>query len=176
MNIGARVRPITLADWPAIDQMQRACFPPSAIESSAVLQSLWHHAPETCLIAEDPDPAGYVLAHPWADDDLPPLQAELPGLPDPAPCLFVHDLAVIPSRRGSGLAGRLVETLLARARALGLRRGSLLAVQRSETFWARYGFVIDPAATARFADRVQALYGLDFSFMTADWRGDPGPS
>jgi GNAT superfamily N-acetyltransferase len=153
--------------------MQRECFPPSAVESPAALQSLWHHAPETCLIAVDPEPAGYILAHPWADRALPPLQAELPGLPDPAPCLFVHDLAVLPARRGRGLAGLLVGALLDRARALGLHRGSLLAVQQSEPFWARYGFTTDRALTERFVDRVRSLYGLEFSFMTADWTAGP---
>jgi GNAT superfamily N-acetyltransferase len=169
MTRPALVRPIVAADWPAINRIQHACFPPSAVESPAVLQSLWHHAPDTCLVAETREPIGYLLAHPWTVDTLPPLHAVLDELPDPAPCLFVHDLAVTPSERGGGRAVQLVDAVLTRARQQGLRFGSLLAVQGSERFWARFGFVTDPDRTATFAPRVHALYGLDFSFMTARW-------
>ena len=163
------IRPIGDADWPAIDRIQRACFPPTAIESQEVLQSISRHSPETCLLAEADAPLAYVLAHPWIPDELPPIQAHLPGIPAGASSLFFHDLAVTPAARGTGLAQRLVEELLAWAEGRGLRHGSLIAVQDSRRFWERHGFRERPDLTARFRDTVAQFYQVDFVFMTADW-------
>lgn len=165
------IRVIRDSDWPAIERIQRESFPPQAIESSEVLQTISRHSPETCLLAESDVPLGYVLAHPWIPGDLPPIKASLPPLPADAPCLFFHDLAITPAARGTGLAHRLVEEVLAWARRRGLTQGSLVAVQNGRPFWARYGFEEDPVLTERFRDTVGQLYGLDFAFMTARFDG-----
>jgi GNAT superfamily N-acetyltransferase len=169
MTLPPTIRVIRDSDWPAIDRIQRECFPPSAIESREVLQSLSQHSPGSCLIAETDSPLGYVLAHPWIPADLPPIKASLPPIPANASCLFFHDLAITPAARGTGLAHRLVEEVLAWARQRGLAEGSLVSVQESRRFWARYGFEEDPALTERFRETVGQLYGLDFAFMTARW-------
>jgi GNAT superfamily N-acetyltransferase len=169
MSTPISLRPICDADWPAIDRIQRACFPATAIESQEVLQSIARHSPESCLLAETDVPLAYVLAHPWRPDDLPPIQALLPGLPAEASSLFVHDLAVTPEARGTGLAQRLVEELLAWARRRGLLHGSLVSVQDSRRFWERYGFEARPDLTERFRATVAQFYQVDFVFMTARW-------
>lgn len=163
------IRVIQDSDWPAIDRIQRESFPPGAIESGEVLRTISRHSPRTCLIAESGAPLGYVLAHPWIPDDLPPIKASLPPIPATASCLFFHDLAITPAARGTGLAHRLVEEVLVWARQQGIAEGSLVSVQESRRFWARYGFQEDPALTERFRDTVGRLYGLDFAFMTARW-------
>ena len=163
------IRVIRDPDWPAIDRIQRECFPPSAIESREVLQSIARHSPETCLLAEASEPLGYVLAHPWTPDDLPPLHANLPAIPADASSLFFHDLAVTPAARGAGLARRLVEELLATACRRGLTHGSLLSVQDSRQFWERYGFQERPDLTECFRETVGRLYRVEFVFMTARW-------
>ncbi len=169
MTASPTIRVIQNSDWPAIDRIQRECFPPTAIESREVLQSISAHSPETCLIAETTLPLGYVLAHPWIPDDLPPVQATLPAIPPDASSLFFHDLAVTPAARGSGLAHRMVEELLALARRRGISRGSLLSVQDSRRFWARYGFQERPDLAERFRETVARLYQVEFVFMTARW-------
>lgn len=171
MTPSAAIRVIREADWPAIDRIQRECFPPSAIESRETLQSIARHSPGTCLFAETTAPVGYVLAHPWTADDLPPLQAPLTAIPAGASSLFIHDLAVAPAARGAGLARRLVDDLLDRARRLGLARGSLLSVQDSRRFWARYGFQERPDLTDRFRETVARLYQVEFVFMTSHFPG-----
>ncbi len=167
------IRVIQDSDWPAIDRIQRECFPPSAIESREVLQSIALHSPASCLVAETDIPLGYVLAHPWSRDDLPPIQAKLPGLPLGASSLFFHDLAVTPAARGSGLAHRMVEEVLRWAGQRGLTEGSLIAVQGSRLFWERYGFQERPELTERFRQTVNRNYGLDFAFMTTRFGAAP---
>lgn len=169
MTAAPLIRPIRDADWPALDRIQRACFAPSAIEPQDVLQSISRHSPESCLLAETDRPLAYVLAHPWTPDDLPPLQAVLPGLPQTATTLFFHDLAVTPEARGTGLAHRLVKELLFWAGRQGLCQGSLISVQDSRRFWERYGFEARPDLTERFQETVARFYQVDFVFMTARW-------
>ena len=49
-------------------------------------------------------------------------------------------IAVVPSRRGAGLGGELMEALLDRARQEGLKAISLSAEQGMTNLYARYGF------------------------------------
>lgn len=168
MTITPVIRPVQEADWPAIDRIQRECFPPSAIESREVLRSISIHSPQSCLIAQGDAPLGYVLAHPWIPDDLPPIKAELPGIEPGASSLFFHDLAVTPAARGTGLALRMVEELLDWARASGLQYGSLVSVQNSRRFWERFGFHERPELTEKFGGTVTQYYEVDFVFMTAE--------
>jgi len=169
MSGAPSIRPVRDADWPAIDRIQHACFPATAIESQEVLQSIARHSPESCLLAETNVPLAYVLAHPWVPDDLPPIQANLPGIPAGASSLFFHDLAVTPEARGTGLANCLVEELLAWARRRSLPHGSLVSVQDSRRFWERYGFRERPELTERFHSTVAQFYRVEFVFMTAEW-------
>lgn len=167
MSPSPTIRVVRDTDWPAIERIQRESFPPGAIESSEVLRTISLHSPGSCLIAESDGPIGYVLAHPWIPDDLPPIKASLPPIAATATCLFFHDLAITPAARGTGLAHRLVEEVLAWARQHDLTSGSLVAVQESRRFWARYGFQENPELTERFRETVGRLYQLDFAFMTA---------
>ena len=64
--------------------------------------------------------------------------------PGPADWLYVHDIAVDPDWAGAGLAGKLLDAVLAAGRRLSLRRAMLVAVQGADGYWARYGFVAQP--------------------------------
>ncbi len=164
-----QILPISDADWPAIDQIQIESFSVTAIESVPVLRSIVDRSPSTCFLARTDRPVGYVLAHPWRSNELPPLKAELGPLPENPEALFIHDLAVSPNARGSRIGRHLVKRVLAEARSAGLNHGSLLAVQHSQTFWEQFGFEPDPVLTAQFAPIVEQKYVIDFVFMTADF-------
>lgn len=158
------IRPITAEDWDTIMEIQLASFPPTTIESRETLQSMWIHSPGSCLIAAS---LGYILSHPWIADDLPPTQAEIPGIPQNSTSLFIHDLAVSPKARGLGLAKTLVSAALGWARNQNLESASLIAVQNSQTFWQHMGFEPRPELKPRFEEIVRQNYQVDFTFMTA---------
>lgn len=89
---------------------------------------------------EGADMIGYVFSVPWTLGEVMPLH-HAPLLPRRgADCLYVHDMAVQPDRRGRGVAVRLLEALTEVALKEGLRHLALTAVQGSEGFWARLGF------------------------------------
>jgi len=84
--------------------------------------------------------AGYVISHPWRVAAPPALNARLGGLPQPADCYYIHDLALLPAVRGGGMARRVVRALGVMAFSLGLPEVALVAVGGSLGFWQAQGF------------------------------------
>jgi predicted N-acetyltransferase YhbS len=163
------IRTIQAGDWPGIDVVQHASFPPSAIENMEALRSIVDVAPEFCAVAAGENGVvGYLLSHPWIADDLPALNEPLRDCPDVADTLFIHDMAVLPSVRRDGLASRMVQGAMDRALQTGLRRAALISVQGTTEFWARFGFVERPDLTERFRERVSSFTEIAFQFMGAE--------
>ncbi|WP_068082848.1 GNAT family N-acetyltransferase [Novosphingobium rosa] len=93
---------------------------------------------------------GYLITHPWRHGGPPPLGALMGPLPQGADCLYLHDLALLPSARGSGAGARAAAMVLAIAAEHDLRDIYLLAVNGAETFWTSRGYasVTDKALIA----------------------------
>ncbi len=135
---------------------------PDFPESPAVFAERQRLAPAGCLMLQTGDAAeGYVLSHPWTLASPPVLDTLLGALPAAPDCWYLHDLALLPSTRGAGLGPVAVDLLAARARAAGLPRMALVAVNGSAPFWLRQGF--DPAPPPA---KGLAGYGADAVFMT----------
>jgi len=73
-------------------------------------------------------------------------EARLAALPAGQPCLEPMDLYVVPSLRSRGIGGRLLESLLDRAKAAGIESFKLWSgtkdASRIVSFYERHGFVI----------------------------------
>lgn len=162
----AVIREITEGDWPAVDRLQRVAYPPEMLEGIETLQSLWRWSPRTCLMAEDSEPLGYLIAHPWMAESLPPLNVILPEIPADSRTLFLHDLALAPAARGQGLAPRMVREILAIGRKMEWRDASLLSVQGSQRFWEKQGFIARPDLAETVRETVQQFASIEFVFMT----------
>lgn len=167
MTTPPAIRPISPPDWPAVDHIQRAAFDAGVVEELAVFQSFAALSPSTCLLAEiDQEPVGYLLAHPWIPDDMPPLATALAVLPALATSLFIHDLALAPARRGRGTARALTEAGLRAGQTLGLSTASLLSVQGSQPFWEHMGFQPRPDLAPRITPIVRRFTTMAFVFMS----------
>lgn len=151
------------ADLPGVLAVQRLAYGDGYQESAAVLAAKLRLAPSGCWLAED-DAAvlGYVFAHPW-EMTPPPLHTALADVPAAACALFVHDLAVAPAGRGSGVAARLFERVRARAVEAGFGRMSLVALADARGFWGRHGFV--PTACGDQATPLPPGYGKGAQLM-----------
>ena len=86
-------------------------------------------------------PVGYVLSHPWRSASIPALNALIGALPEDADTYYLHDLALLPLARRMGAAQFMITALGKHAVAQGFATMSLVAVNGSEGFWARRGFV-----------------------------------
>lgn len=172
-----QIRPMRLADMAQVLAVQTEAYADVMHESEATLASRLALSPTTCWVAVDHAPddetsdgtrervAGYLFTHPWCIAAPAPLDTVLDALPDAPDCWYVHDMALAPRTRGAGVARQLYAAALAVAQTLGLRSSALVAVQQSQTFWARFGYVatsdVSPSIAAKLAG-----YGDGAVFMT----------
>ncbi len=161
------IRPVADADLPGVLAVQRACYGDALLEPPEALASRWARSPALCLVAtQGAQAVGYLLSHAWHAWAPPKLHVPLP--PDAAATAdrlwFVHDMAIAPAGRGQRLGERLYAMACAAARAQGLRRSRLVAVQGADTFWRRLGY--RPAsADAAQRQALRTTYGADAQLM-----------
>lgn len=152
------VRALVAADLPGLLAVQLACYGAGFVESAEVFARRLASAANCSLVLErDGVVCAYLAAYRSWRGKVTPLHGdfdpiERAGLTAPtAPTaltaqplapdtLYLHDLAVLPSCAGQGLAQALLQPLWAKAAARGLRHSALVSVQGSQAYWARQGY------------------------------------
>ena len=107
---------------------------------------------------------GYGIAHPWFLNEIPAINEFLPARTEAPDCLFIHDVAVLPTARGSDAAGRFLGLLRPLAQARGLSFLALVSVYGTDRLWRRFGFT--PVARPNL-DAKLAGYGPTAQYMVA---------
>jgi GNAT superfamily N-acetyltransferase len=155
-------RPAHASDLPAISAIA-ARIHPDLPESPEVFAEKMRLYPDGCraLVVNDAV-SGYGLAHPWKQNEIPPLDGFLERLPDAADCLYVHDVAVLPDFRG-GVARAYVATIEGLARTSGIAALALVSVYGTHVLWERLGFrPVTPEAALRAK---LTSYGASATYM-----------
>ncbi|HYG85683.1 MAG TPA: GNAT family N-acetyltransferase [Azospirillum sp.] len=134
---------------------------PGYPESRAVFAERLRLYPAGCRMAEGNRMVlGYAVMHPGHLGVPPALDSMLGALPDPADCLYLHDVALLPAARGSGLGAMA----LAHAHELAVREGfawlALTSTPGARGYWDRQGFTPCAVQPAELAS-----YGGDMSYM-----------
>jgi GNAT superfamily N-acetyltransferase len=159
-------RPMREEDLPGVVAIADVVHPafPERVEVIAEKRALW---PTGCFVLADPAGtlAGYAISYPWHARRPAPLDTMLGSLPSPGGARWIHDVALLPGARGSGLAAEPVRRVLADADAAGVAESALVAVYGSEVFWARFGFRVPPDLAAAVANEVAEHYGPQARFM-----------
>ena len=154
------------ADLGAVDAIAEIVHPgyPEPPEVPAERLALF---PEGCLLAEAGEgrAIGYAVSHPGLLGRPPALASLLGRLPERADCLYLHDVALLPAARGTGLGGDLVARLHGLARRRGFRYLALTAVNGSVPYWRRHGF--SPFAGDEVLAAKLASYGGDAAYMVS---------
>lgn len=155
--------PLEPRHLPEALRLQAQVYPPFLVEPEDAFASRRTTAAPYCLAAErDGVLVAYLLAHGWPRETPPPVGAVL----DPTirgDTLFVHDLAVSPAARCTGVGRALVEHTVTLARADGVGRAELIAIEGAAPFWTGLGFAPGPASPA-LAAKV-AGYGAGARWM-----------
>jgi GNAT superfamily N-acetyltransferase len=156
-------RTMTACDLDAVAEIARVGFP-DHFEGRGCFQNRLALNPAGCFVLSDPAGAvgGFLIAYPWRREEIPALDTLIEALPQDADVLYLHDLAITPSKRGGGLSRPIVERLAGQARADGWPALTLVAVNDAVAFWQGHGFVVhdSPALRARLAG-----YGADARYM-----------
>lgn len=142
------------ADLPAVMAIA-AVVHPDYPEDEAVFAERLRLAPEGCHVLAGADGAlqGYLVSHPWPAGGVAALNSLLGEIPQGVANWYLHDLALLPSVRGSGAAGEIVVEIARHAAETGYTSLALVAVNDSTGFWRRQGFreVHDPALDRKLA-------------------------
>ena len=146
MPHAALLRPMVLADLPAVLDVQRACYPGDFQESAATFtQRLQSPANLSCVAVRGGVVCAYLAAYRSRPGKLTPLNGGFGTVAQPD-TLYLHDLAVAPLAAGQGLAQRRVGHLWAHAAGEGLQHSALVSVQGSQPFWERLGYRVQALA------------------------------
>ena len=137
------IRPLTTADVNQVLELQELAYAENYLESAESFTVKIAAGPETCFGAWfDGRLVGYLVAVPLDRDE--PLSLNSTHIqPTPmaeAQVLYIHDLAIHPERRKTGLGDVLLVHLYESAIRYGIEAYSLVAVQNSSGYWAQRGF------------------------------------
>lgn len=140
-----------------------ACFP-GHFEARACFEERLALFPQGCFVlASDRTVRGYLIAYPWPEGAVPPLNSALGGLPEERFAFYLHDLALHPDVRGGGHARLMVERLIDDIRKMGGKRVALVSVNDTLAFWQGMGFA--PVVGDTAMTRKLASYGNDARYM-----------
>ncbi len=145
------LRPLQAADVPLVLALQAQCYETQFLESAQAFEAKLRFAEpygSSWIAIQGEVALAYVVALPVCLQTLPALDAPDVTLSAQPELLYLHDLAVAPTGRSLGLGRRLAERVEQRARALGLARMGLIAVQDSLAYWQRQGFAELPSLPA----------------------------
>lgn len=141
-------------------------------ESPAVFEERLFLFPQGCWVAvhendNDALPYGYAITHPGIIGHPPPLDALLGSLPGNADCLYLHDVALLPAARQSGLGGALVQTARLLAQQEAMLRMALIAVNQSAPYWQQKGFLPYGAISPALQHKLTS-YSDDAQYLVMD--------
>jgi len=120
--------------------------------------------PAGCLVWEREGAlAGYLVSHPWRTGEPPALGIPLGGLPATPDSYYLHDLALLPSARGTGAGTAAVRIVVECAQAAGFEDIFLVAVGGADRFWMRQGFAVVP--DGGIAEVLRNAYGPGAVYM-----------
>lgn len=158
------LRCLQAADLPALMTLQAQAYGAGYVEPAAVMAQRLAITPHTVWGLFDASGAmhAYLLAYRSVRGAVAPLHQPFDPAPRPT-ALYLHDLAVHPQAKGQGLGPRLVAAAQQVARAEGLSGLGLVAVQGSQPFWQRQGFLPSPLDAASQA--CLAGYGEQAAYL-----------
>ena len=158
------IRPLHAHHMPAVDSIQREAYSPELWERITVFEEKLNFFPDGCWLGEvNSTAAGYLLSHPARLAAPPALNEFFPVTTAKCDCYFIHDVAVRPAFRGTGVGAQLAQQALGIAAGQGLANVALVSIQNSLAYWQRFGFepVNDPEANRL----IRSTYGEAACYM-----------
>lgn len=136
-------RPMTPADLAEVERIAQAVHLNYPERPEVQAERLALFPAGNYVAQEEPGGAmvGYAQSHPGSLGKPPPLDSLLGRLPEAPDCLYLHDVALLPTGRGRGLGQSLMELLGATAHLHSLNTLALIAVGDSLAYWQKKGFM-----------------------------------
>nr|WP_294810033.1 GNAT family N-acetyltransferase [uncultured Sphingomonas sp.] len=137
-------RPMRAGDLAAVSAISDAVHGHYTEPVAVYAERLALH-PAGCRVFEcEGEVAGYLISHPWHRQNPPKLGARLGAIPADADTFYLHDIALLPSARGTDAGKIALDLVVGDARALSFTDITLMAVGGADRYWAAQGFDIVP--------------------------------
>ncbi|KAG9189336.1 hypothetical protein G6011_06204 [Alternaria panax] len=164
-------RPLSVSDIPSLVQVADRVHP-DLPESNKVFAERTKLFPQGCLGVFDGlgELRGYIISHPIRYREPPALDQLLGEVAPDADQYYIHDLAILPEFRGSGLAHECLSKILETV-AKRYATTSLVSVYGTEDFWGRYGFMI-PGIVDEVLEKKLVGYGDDAVYLEQQVEGE----
>ena len=131
------IRQMREEDIPAVSDIGARSYKPSYYESDESFLTKWKGYPKGCyVVAVRGRVVAYAITFPYFHSEVFPLDTMYTPYYAPTSHYF-HDVCVCPGYRKQGYAGMLVNKVWNSSPLLKC----LVAVNNSEGFWERYGFI-----------------------------------
>ena len=141
-------RALTQQDLPGLLAVQLACYGAGFVESAEVFARRLASPANCSLVLESGGQVcAYLAAYHSVRGKVTPLHGDFNAAHCPD-TLYLHDMAVLPSHAGQGLARALLQPSWSQAAAHGLRYTALVSVQGSQRYWQRQGYAEHALADA----------------------------
>lgn len=134
------IRNMLAQDLIAVERVQADVYSGSYLESSEAIAQRFNVSPETAWVAElHGDVCAYLVCYWSRVGKINPLNAQFQRSDD-ANCLYLHDLALLNSVQGFGIAKLLINVAEECAKDRAVSAMALISVQNSKQFWEKFGF------------------------------------
>jgi ribosomal protein S18 acetylase RimI-like enzyme len=162
-NLIAQWRTLSPTDIPNLTHIA-SIIHPDLPERDAVFLERINFCPQGCLgLFNDSNKlCGYLISHPIRYQQPPDLDSFLGEIIAPDQ-YYIHDLAILPVFRGSGLAQEGVEKVL-RTAAKAYETSCLVSVYGTARFWGRFGFEKPDVVDAKLGEKVRG-YGDGATYL-----------
>ncbi|RYY75567.1 MAG: GNAT family N-acetyltransferase [Gammaproteobacteria bacterium] len=135
-----KIRPMHLSDLVAVESIQAEAYHDYFLESVQVIERRFRSSPATAWVAESENKVcAYLVGYMSKVGKINPLNEPFSPVED-SDCLYLHDLALLKSAQGYGLARQLIEAAIHYAINSFVSVVALLSVQNSKQFWQGLGF------------------------------------
>ncbi|MDP3231099.1 MAG: GNAT family N-acetyltransferase [Acidovorax sp.] len=158
------VRPLALTDLADLLAVQLACYGEGFVESGEVFARRLASPANCSLVLEQGGVVcAYLAAYRSVRGKVTPLHGDFEGPVEPD-TLYLHDMAVVPTCAGQGLARALLQPMCEQAAVQGMRHSALVSVQGSQAYWERQGYALQPLEDAAQRARLTS-YGEGAVYM-----------
>ena len=164
-----QLRALDVHDVDSLLHVQTVCYGDGFQESRTTFAqrlSSPHHCSIGIVQAGQPALHAYLAAY-WSNPGkITPLDGAFTAPHTGEQVLYLHDMSVLPSLAGQGMARYLLQTLMLQARARDLQHAALVSVQGSQAYWERQGFVVQTVSDTQQLQHLQT-YGEGALYMVA---------
>ena len=165
------LRPMSVHDLDALMEIQYDAYEHRFYEDRSVFVNKLNLFPVGCWVCTVHDVVvAYLFSHPSEYNRPPVLNREMDRLPKTPDCYYVHDLAVRKAYHGIQIGKLLAGKAREVASKGGYHQMALVAVQRSQPFWTKHGFIVAPVSQEITYKLLS--YGEDACYMRCDCNVD----